>query len=90
LAQVESPQLGSFLYALKLSTMPTGEQRALHYKVALGEAQTLKFRFINYLRKAETYKVVLGGGGDFQVRVPPSLFIDRLRSYLSMHSRPTC
>jgi P pilus assembly chaperone PapD len=65
--KVESPQLGTYLYDLKLVTMPTGEQKALHYKAALGEAHTLKFRFKNYLRKAETYKVTLSKGGDFQV-----------------------
>ena len=60
--------MGTFLYDLKLVPTSAGEQKALHYKVALGGAQTLKFRFKNYLKKAETYKVTLGGsGGDFRV-----------------------
>jgi len=64
--KVESPALGVYLYDLMLVTMPTSEQKTLHYKASLGESQTLKFRFKNFLRKAETYKVVLGGAGDFQ------------------------
>jgi hydrocephalus-inducing protein len=62
-----SPQLGSYIYELKLYTLPSGEQKVLHYKVALGDAQTLKFRFKNFLRKAETYTLKLGGGSDYQV-----------------------
>jgi len=62
-----SAELGAFVYDLKLQALPAGETKALHFKEALGGAQTLRFRFSNFLRKAETYKLALtGGSGDFE------------------------
>lgn len=68
-----SPELGTFLYDLKLAALPAGEQKTLNFKVALGDAQTVRFRFHNFLRRPETYKLSLGnGGGDFEVEASVS------------------
>ena len=66
---ITSAELGAFVYDLQLKALPAGEQKTLHFTVALGDANTLRFRFVNYLRKAETYKLALGNGasGDFEV-----------------------
>ncbi|KAL1499824.1 hypothetical protein AB1Y20_012509 [Prymnesium parvum] len=62
-----SAELGTFLYDLKLQVLPAGETKTLHFKEALGGSQTLRFRFHNFLRRAETYKVALkGGSGEFE------------------------
>jgi hydrocephalus-inducing protein len=63
-----SAELGTFMYDLKLSAMPAGDHYNLHFQVALGDAQTSRFRFHNYLRKQETYKLTLAdAAGDFEV-----------------------
>eukprot|EP00965_Chrysotila_dentata_P045391 1508029-Pleurochrysis_carterae.AAC.3 len=64
---VSSPELGAFLYDLNLTALPLAEQKALSFKVALGDAQAIKFRFFNYLRRQETYKLSLSSGSDFEV-----------------------
>ena len=66
---ITSAELGAFVYDLQLKALPAGEQKTLHFTVALGDANTLRVRFVNYLRKAETYKLALGNGasGDFEV-----------------------
>ncbi len=63
---LSSDALGSFVYDLKLHTLPAGEPKTLGFKVALGDAQAQRFRFTNFLRRAETYKLALGGSGDFE------------------------
>ena len=57
------------MYELQLAALPAGEQKSLGFKVSLGEAQALRFRFVNFLRRPETYKLALAGGpgGDFEV-----------------------
>ena len=66
---LQSAELGTFLYDLSLVALPAGGDKSLGFKVALGEAQVLRFRFTNFLKKQETYKVTLAGGagGDFEV-----------------------
>ena len=66
---LQSAELGAFLYDLNLTALPAGEQKSLGFKVSLGEAQTLRFRFVNFLKRPETYKLTLAGGagGDFEV-----------------------
>ena len=41
--------------------------------MSLGEAQTLRFRFVNYLRKPETYKLALAAGGESDFAVEASV-----------------
>jgi len=63
-----SAELGTFLYDLQLQALPAGETRTLQFKVALGNPQTLRFRFTAFLKRPETYKCVVGTpGGDFNV-----------------------
>merc|ERR1712060_359754 len=61
-----SPELGTFLYDLHLVALDAGETRSLPFQVALGDSQTLRFRFLNFMRRPETYKLTLGGS-DFEV-----------------------
>jgi len=65
---LNSPELGAFLYDLRLQALPAGESKTLQFKVALGNPQTLRFRFPSYLKKPETYKLAIGSGpgGDFE------------------------
>jgi len=60
-----SPELGTYSYDLKLVALQAGETKSLAFQVALGDSQTLRFRFLNFLRRPETYKVTLGGS-DFE------------------------
>ena len=60
---VSSPELGEYLHDVRLATLPSGEQNALRSTAALGESQALRFRFRNFLQKAETYQVKLRSGG---------------------------
>ena len=70
---LQSAELGAFLYDLNLTALPAGEQKSLGFKVSLGEAQTLRFRFVNFLRRPETYKLSLAGGeSDFAVEASVS------------------
>ena len=62
---ITSAELGAFVYDLQLKALPAGEQKTLHFTVALGDANTPHFRFVNYLRKAETYKRARQRVGDF-------------------------
>ena len=66
--KLSSPELGEFLYDLRLAAMPAGESKSLAFKVALGDAQPVRFRFANYLRRQETYKLSLAdGAAEFEV-----------------------
>ena len=51
---ITSAELGAFVYDLQLKALPAGEQKSMQFTVALGDANTLRFRFVNYLRKPET------------------------------------
>ena len=59
-----SAELGNFNYDLRLQALPAGETKAMQFKCALGSLQTLRFRFLNFLRKPETYKVALSSKVD--------------------------
>jgi hydrocephalus-inducing protein len=55
-----SAELGDFNYDLRLQALPAGETKSMQYKCALGSLQTLRFRFLNFLHKPETYKLTIG------------------------------
>ena len=40
--------------------------------MSLGEAQTLRFRFVNFLRRPETYKLALAAAGESDFAVDAS------------------
>lgn len=61
-----SAELGTFLYDLKLCALDAGEAKTLVFKSALGDSQTLRFRFTNFLKRVENFKVTLGSSGDFE------------------------
>jgi len=66
--QLTSAELGTFLYDLRLQALPAGETKTLQFKVALGNPQTLRYRFTSFLKRPETYKLSVGmPGGDFEV-----------------------
>ena len=44
-----SPELGDFVYQLKLQSSAAGADRSMQFKSAIGLAQTLTFRFLNFL-----------------------------------------
>ena len=61
-----SAELGAYTYDLRLQALPAGESKSLQFKVALGNLQTLRFRFMSFLKRPETYKCSVGTpGGDF-------------------------
>ena len=41
--------------------------------MSLGEAQTLRFRFVNFLRRPETYKLALAAAGESDFAVEASV-----------------
>ena len=43
----------------------------LQFKMSLGDLQRVRFRLLNFLKRQETYKVSLNGGGDFFRGSPP-------------------
>jgi len=61
---LQSTELGTFLYDLRLQALPAGETKSMQFKCALGSLQTLRFRFLNFLRKPETYKLTLAPKGE--------------------------
>ena len=71
--KLDSAELGAFAYDLRLKTLPLGDAKALRFKECLGGAQTLRFRFVNFLRRAETYKLTLAGGAGSDFEVEPSV-----------------
>ena len=52
---LRSPQLGDFLYTLKLMAIEPLPENALRFKATLGETQTQKFRFKHYLKAPADY-----------------------------------
>ena len=63
-------QLGSYTYDLRLLALPAGETKTMQFKCALGATQSLRYRFRNFLRRAENYKLTLstidGSTPDFE------------------------
>eukprot|EP01117_Protostelium_nocturnum_P017772 TRINITY_DN7292_c0_g1_i2.p1 TRINITY_DN7292_c0_g1~~TRINITY_DN7292_c0_g1_i2.p1 ORF type:complete len:440 (+),score=74.56 TRINITY_DN7292_c0_g1_i2:122-1441(+) len=52
---ISSPQLGIYLYDLKLKSTSAGNERAIHYKAGLGSKQVQAFRFINFVKAKTEY-----------------------------------
>ena len=52
---IKSPELGEFLYPLKLTGTPSTSSRTLSFKSNLGSEQTNKFKFTHYGKKQTTY-----------------------------------
>eukprot|EP01015_Nassula_variabilis_P031883 TRINITY_DN728_c0_g1_i4.p1 TRINITY_DN728_c0_g1~~TRINITY_DN728_c0_g1_i4.p1 ORF type:complete len:599 (+),score=110.56 TRINITY_DN728_c0_g1_i4:1-1797(+) len=52
---IKSPELGDFTYDLHLIGLPTSTQRQLTFKTALGSEIYQQFKFINYVKKQNTY-----------------------------------
>jgi len=68
-----SSELGTFVYDLRLVALPAGETKTLQFKVALGNLQTLRYRFTSFLKRPEAYKLAVGkGDGDFAVEASVS------------------
>ena len=70
---LQSAELGAFVYELALTALPAGNDKSLGFKVSLGEAQTLRFRFVNFLRRPETYKLALAAAGESDFAVEASV-----------------
>jgi len=51
-----SPELGDFVYELKLRATAAGADRSMQFKSAIGSAQTLTFRFLHFLPADATYE----------------------------------
>ena len=51
-----SPELGDFVYELKLKASAAGADRSMQFKSAIGTAQTLTFRFLHYLPSDASYE----------------------------------
>jgi len=56
---LQSAELGNYTYDLRLLTLPAGETKSMQFKCALGATQSLRYRFRNFLKRAETYKLTL-------------------------------
>ncbi|KAI8900319.1 hypothetical protein BC833DRAFT_523632 [Globomyces pollinis-pini] len=52
---MNSPDLGIYIYDVKLNSIPSGLERSLHFKVGLGSQQTQTFRFISYAKAKTDY-----------------------------------
>lgn len=52
---IKSPELGDFIYPLKLTGSPSTSSRTLNFKTNLGTEQTNKFKFVNYAKKQVTF-----------------------------------
>lgn len=52
---IKSPDLGEFVYPLKLIGQPSTSDRVMNFKAALGGEITQKFKFIHYGKKASVY-----------------------------------
>ena len=50
-----SPDLGVFLYDLKLLASPAPPERSIHFKVGLGGYQTQVFRFLSHCKSKTEY-----------------------------------
>jgi len=65
-----SAELGNYTYDLRLFALPAGETKTMQFKCALGSLQSLRYRFLHFLRKPDTYKLTLaskdGGPCDFE------------------------
>jgi hypothetical protein len=53
---INSPQLGMYIYDLKLKSTAAGNEKPLYFKVGLGSKQTQTFRFINYAKSRTEYQ----------------------------------
>ncbi|KAJ3305286.1 hypothetical protein HDV03_001884, partial [Kappamyces sp. JEL0829] len=47
---LNSQELGTYLYDAKLTALPSGAERSMHFKVGLGNQQVQTFRFISYCK----------------------------------------
>lgn len=56
---LKSPELGEFVYPLKLQGLPVTTMRTLYYKAPLGTDVSLPYKFLNYTKKPTTYQCVV-------------------------------
>ena len=58
------------MYDVRLLALPAGETKLMQFKCALGSLQSLRYRFLHFLRRADTYKMALstkdGAAPDFE------------------------
>ncbi|KAJ3270503.1 hypothetical protein HDV01_007759 [Terramyces sp. JEL0728] len=52
---LNSNELGTYQYDLKLNALPSGLERSLHFKVGLGGLQVQTFRFMSYAKTKTDY-----------------------------------
>eukprot|EP01028_Stygiella_incarcerata_P012050 TRINITY_DN7246_c0_g1_i2.p1 TRINITY_DN7246_c0_g1~~TRINITY_DN7246_c0_g1_i2.p1 ORF type:complete len:3099 (+),score=817.41 TRINITY_DN7246_c0_g1_i2:4292-13588(+) len=57
--QIQSPELGLFLYEAQLVAVPAGPERSLHFHVALGNSASQSARFLHFLRAPCEYTIKL-------------------------------
>jgi hydrocephalus-inducing protein len=50
-----SQELGTYQYDLKLTSLPSGLERTLYFKVGLGSQQVQTFRFQSYSKQKTDY-----------------------------------
>lgn len=83
-----SPDLGTYHYDLKLVGTPAAPERALHFKVGLGNSFTQTFRFFSYCKVKTDYACKLDSS-DFSaektISVPAGKF-----EFFSLHNPPIC
>jgi hypothetical protein len=56
---LNSPELGIYLYDLKLNAIPCGLERSLIFKVGLGGQQIQTFRFLSFAKQKTEYNCKL-------------------------------
>jgi hydrocephalus-inducing protein len=48
---LKSPELGEFIYPMKLQGLPQNAMRTLYFKTSLGADMILPYKFLNFTRK---------------------------------------
>lgn len=56
---LKSPELGEFIYPLKLQGLPSTTMRTLFFTSALGSDMVLPYKLLNYTKKPTTYQCVM-------------------------------